>query len=56
MMCLLAIVLGLITEIEKCELIGALAEKKTILTPHDTISILELCDLMVSEGEWSYEE
>ena len=45
-----------LTEIEKCELIGALAERKTLLTPNDTMSISELCDLMVNEGEWTYEE
>lgn len=45
-----------LTEDEKCELIGELAERKTLLTPNDTMSISKLCKLMVSEGEWSYEK
>ena len=41
---------------EKIELLEKLAEKKTRLTPNDTMSISELCKLMVKEGEWTYEK
>ena len=45
-----------LTQTEKIELLENLAEKKTRLTPNDTMSISELCKLMVNEGEWTYEE
>ena len=45
-----------LTQTEKVELLENLAEKKTRLTPNDTMSISELCKLMVNEGEWTYEE
>ena len=45
-----------LTQTEKIELLENLAEKKTRLTPNDTMSISELCKLMVNEGEWTYDE
>lgn len=45
-----------LTQTEKIELLENLAEKKTRLTPNDTMSISELCKLMVDEGEWTYDE
>ena len=45
-----------LTQTEKVELLENLAEKKTRLTPNDTMSISELCKLMVNEGEWTYDE
>lgn len=45
-----------LTQTEKIELLENLAEKKTRLTPNDTMSISELCKLMVNEGEWIYDE
>ena len=45
-----------LTQTEKIELLENLAEKKTRLTPNDTMSNSELCKLMVNEGEWTYEE
>ena len=46
----------LLTINEKCELLGLLAEKKTKLTPNDTMSISDMCDYMVNEGDWEYED
>ena len=45
-----------LTQLEKIELLENLAEKKTRLTPNDTMSISELCKLMVNEGEWIYDK
>ena len=45
-----------LTQTKKIELLENLAEKKTRLTPNDTMSISALCKLMTEEGEWHYEK